>query len=259
MVQIQILNSSTAAQTGRSTRLLSAACSKKAAACDLLVKRLARATFIDRHVSSDLLAAATNLHPASNGQTIRVTSRPSHVQVVADGWACRAHILPSGARQLTDLVLPTEILLPVGAGEPSAEMLACGPVDLFTFDLTKLSEPALSLILRVREAGRNAEATRLRARLVSLGRRDARERLAYFIADVHARLKCVDLVEDDAFACPLTQEHLADLLGLTPVHVNRVLARLRAEGVLAMSSRRIFIADLPTLHRIGGFDQYTGD
>lgn len=97
------------------------------------------------------------------------------------------------------------------------------------------------------------EAT-LRAWIVNLGRRDALERLAHLFCELHARLELVGMVDGGRFDLPMTQEVIADALGLTTVHVNRTLQRLRSDGYIELSSGRLTILDVLGLQRIGGFD-----
>ncbi|WP_202946716.1 Crp/Fnr family transcriptional regulator [Allomesorhizobium alhagi] len=66
--------------------------------------------------------------------------------------------------------------------------------------------------------------------LVGIGRRDARERTAHFLLELGARLKLVGLGSAAGYACPLSQSMLADAIGLSAVHVNRVLRELREAG-----------------------------
>nr|WP_276039880.1 Crp/Fnr family transcriptional regulator [Sphingomonas sp. GM_Shp_1] len=121
-----------------------------------------------------------------------------------------------------------------------------------------LPEKTRTLVYRGQQIQQGDVTRRLRARLVSLGRRDARERLAYLMAETHARLAGFGLTENNGFDWPFTQEHLADILGLTPVHINRVLGRLRGEGLLVVRNRHVAILDVAGLHRAGGFDAAHG-
>ncbi len=91
--------------------------------------------------------------------------------------------------------------------------------------------------------------------VVNLGRRDALERLAYLLCELHFRLGLIDgCVDDNQFAFPLTQDDLADVLGLTPVHVNRKLQQLRQNDIINLRSRKMQILDLPQLRQIAGFN-----
>ncbi len=88
---------------------------------------------------------------------------------------------------------------------------------------------------------------------VDLGRRSAEERMAHFLLELGARLNLVGLGDRRGFDCPLTQHHLADALGLSAVHVNRVPRQLREEGLVTFQKRRV-VFDFDRLRDLAGFD-----
>lgn len=87
-----------------------------------------------------------------------------------------------------------------------------------------------------------------------LGRLDAAGRIAHFVCEVHARMKAIGRVKDGVFALPLTQQDIGEACGLTSVHVNRTLRRLREEGVADIGRGEARIAEPRQLARIGEFD-----
>lgn len=90
--------------------------------------------------------------------------------------------------------------------------------------------------------------------LVSIGRRDAKERTAHFLLELGARLKLVGLGSTAGFACPLSQYIVADALGLSAVHVNRVLRELREAGLVTFQDGQVTIHDLAGLVKLADFD-----
>lgn len=94
----------------------------------------------------------------------------------------------------------------------------------------------------------------LREWLVSIGRRDAFERIGHLFCELHFRLKLIGLVEDDRMDLPLTQEDIADATGLTAVHTNRTLQRLRGEGLIELPSHVLTINDIGVLRDRAGFN-----
>ena len=90
--------------------------------------------------------------------------------------------------------------------------------------------------------------------LVNLGRRSADVRMAHFMLELGARLRLVGIGDQGGFACPLTQYHLADALGLSAVHVNRVLRHLREAGLLTFQRGRVRFNDIVRLRDLAGFD-----
>ncbi|MCA1776826.1 MAG: Crp/Fnr family transcriptional regulator, partial [Loktanella sp.] len=90
--------------------------------------------------------------------------------------------------------------------------------------------------------------------LVNLGRRSAEVGMAHFLLELGARLQLVGVGDKSGYDCPLTQHHLADTLGLTSVHVNRVLRNLREDGLLTFQKGRVIFDDLDKLSELAGFD-----
>ena len=95
----------------------------------------------------------------------------------------------------------------------------------------------------------------LRERIVSLGRRDARGRIAYLLCELLWRHAAMGLAEGEMFRLPLTQTELGDALGLTPVHVNRVLKEFREHRLIAMERRLLRVLDPEGLQHIAAFDK----
>jgi len=93
--------------------------------------------------------------------------------------------------------------------------------------------------------------------LVNLGRRNALERVAHFLIEFGERLQVVGLATDRGYECPFTQDDLADALGLSAIHINRILRQLRERQLLTLSHGSLQIHDLPGLAAVAQFsDQY---
>jgi CRP-like cAMP-binding protein len=90
--------------------------------------------------------------------------------------------------------------------------------------------------------------------LVNIGRRTAESRMAHFLLELGARLKLVGVGDKTGFDCPLTQYHLADALGLSAVHVNRVLRLLREKGLVTFQLCKVSLDNRPALVDLAGFD-----
>ena len=98
------------------------------------------------------------------------------------------------------------------------------------------------------------EEALLAERVVSLGRRDATERLAHVLCEIVARLQLIQKHEGDTLQLPLLQEDFADILGLSVIHIVRVFNRLEMMGVVKYKSRRVQLIDLEKLKQVAGFD-----
>jgi CRP-like cAMP-binding protein len=86
--------------------------------------------------------------------------------------------------------------------------------------------------------------------IVRLGRLSAYERIADWLLEMYERLGSAGLTRGNSFEMPLTQETLADALGLTTVHVNRTLQSLRLNGVLSVYARTVVLHDLASLEQL---------
>jgi CRP-like cAMP-binding protein len=90
--------------------------------------------------------------------------------------------------------------------------------------------------------------------LFRLGRLDAIERISHFLSETNARLKAIGLSDGHRFRLPITQTDLAEICGLTTVHVNRVLRQLRDDGLCVFRSSTVDISDPDLLAQRGQFD-----
>jgi hypothetical protein len=94
----------------------------------------------------------------------------------------------------------------------------------------------------------------LRAWIVSMGRRNGLQRVAHLMCELYVRARNIGLTDGERVALPLTQMVIGDALGLTPIHVNRVLRKLRLTGVMTLSGGNLVINDIGKLAAVAGFD-----
>lgn len=188
---------------------------------------------------------------------VREGERPEHIHVLMAGWAARYKTLPDGSRQITAFVLPGDT---VDMGAAVLNYADHSVIALTPVAIAKVTRRLLMQTTRERPvlaqafwwAGLVDEAV-LRTWIVNLGRRDAYTRVAHLVCELHARLKRIGMAKEEEFGLPLTQEQLADALGLTSVHINRTLQRLRFEGVLSIRHHVLTIHDVERLRAVAGF------
>lgn len=180
------------------------------------------------------------------------------VAVLLSGWASLYKLLPDGRRQITALLLPGDlcdpnVLLPA-ATNPCVSALT--PVTLAKLSVAAIRAMAAS-------SPDLAEALHWQAMValniqrewtVSLGRRSAAERIAHLLCEVWTRLDMVGLANVSDCGLPLTQGDLADAMGSSTVHVNRVLRDLRVDGLAEVHGRRLVILDRQRLANLAMFD-----
>lgn len=179
--------------------------------------------------------------------------------VLASGWACSYKILASGTLQIVDFQIPGDFLglrsvlfrtadhnvepvTPVQASEVKQREL-----------LAAFSETP-RLATAVLWAASRDEAMVVE-HLVDLGRRSASERMVHFLLELGTRLRLVGMADRTGYSCPLSQYLLADALGLSAVHVNRVLRELREDGLLTFQKGRVTFDDYDGLVALSAFDR----
>ena len=179
--------------------------------------------------------------------------------VITDGWAVQYELLEDGSRQILDFLLPGSMAGSwPGDGARSPHFVqaltgvrACGFATAGCLGAAK-SNPALAL--RLAEIARRSHYRALR-RLTLIARRTARERVAGLLFDLYRWVqRWSPSPWADGISLPLTQEHIGDALGLTNVHVNRMLRELREEGVLVLKGGVLRILDPARLVEIVGCD-----
>jgi CRP-like cAMP-binding protein len=125
-------------------------------------------------------------------------------------------------------------------------------IPLFWFAWLSESNPQLATRLFWSSA---AETAMLAEHLITIGRRSALERVAHFLLELSVRLHKLGLIEEETFRLPLTQEIIADALGLSVPYVNRILHQLRDEGLIKMKNQRICIQNVEELAALADFKQ----
>lgn len=201
----------------------------------------------------------TDLRSLSSHETyISAGQRLTSSTLLIDGIMCRYKDLPDGQRQITGLHVSGDFL------------------DLHSFTLKTLDHNIMALtpcrilhaphdrlrnmtethphLTRVYWFLTNLDAAIHREWVLSLGRRNAIQRLAHLICELRTRLGLVGMGDDTGFDLALTQIDLADCTGLTPVHVNRTLRKLRERGLMDFRGRRVTILDMDGLRSVAEFD-----
>jgi CRP-like cAMP-binding protein len=165
--------------------------------------------------------------------------------LVVEGWAARVRILPDGRRQFLGFLLPGEL---IGMCPHSRPLALCTVVAITPVRTCRAPDPALFPALREAYAVSKAlEEAHLLAQITRLGRLNALERLGDVMLELLERLALGGQVRNATFAMPLTQEMLSDVLGLTPVHVNRMVQQARRLGWFEWRAKRVTIKDAAAL------------
>ena len=195
----------------------------------------------------------------SGTYTIREADAPEHCAVLVSGFAFRQKLTGEGAMQIVALHIPGDALdfqnLFLDVSDHSLQMLTRAEVAL-------VAMRDLQVLARERQTVGHAilvkilvEASIFREWVLNVGRRESRVRVAHLLCELGVRLHTEGLAKDYGYELPMTQEQLADAVGLTPVHVNRTLKALEAEGLIVRSKRSISFPDWKRLRLVGDFNQ----
>ncbi|MEH6836498.1 MULTISPECIES: Crp/Fnr family transcriptional regulator [Falsihalocynthiibacter] len=178
--------------------------------------------------------------------------------VLASGWACSYKILHDGQRQIIDFQIPGDFLglrsVLLHMSDHSIEPITDIEVSEFLVsDLMEAFTQTPRLAMAILWAASRDEAMVVE-HLADIGRRSAAERMAHFLLELGARLALVGLGSKKGYACPLTQYLLADALGLTAIHVNRVLRQLRESGLVTFRDGYVTFDAYDRLTEFAEFD-----
>ncbi len=184
-------------------------------------------------------------------------SHSAHLFTVLSGWGFRYKTLEDGRRQILNYVMPGDLVGLQGTiiGEMQHSVEALSPVTLCVFERDKLmtlynKHPSLAFDLTWIAA---REERILDEHLLSIGRRSALERAAYLLAYLHQRATVLGLFATRA-SLPITQQHIADTLGLSIVHTNKTLRKLAQRRLIHWQERGCDILDGKGLSDLAGWE-----
>jgi CRP-like cAMP-binding protein len=227
---------------------------------DLLVRRLSRLAQLSERDLALIQAMVSHTEEISAGtELIREGEALDAPRLLMAGWACRFRTLPDGRRQIFEFILPGDIyglcLRPQAIALTTS--LALTPVviadaaplgNAITTDAE--SYPGLT---EACYATASLDEAYLLNQLMRVGRQTAFERTAHFILEIHERLGVVGLAGETTVAIPLTQEIMADALGLSVVHLNRTLQQLRRNELIEFKGGLVRLLQPGRLSEIANF------
>ncbi|WP_027062639.1 Crp/Fnr family transcriptional regulator [Mesorhizobium loti] len=193
------------------------------------------------------------------GQDLVVAgSRPAYSTVLVEGLAARYKVLQNGGRQFTAFQVPGDfvdlhafLLKTMDHG-----IVALSPCRVMLADHAKLravteQAPHLTRLLWLDTL---VDGAIHREWIVAMGRRSSASHLAHLICELYVRLQVVKQTEGMSFRFPLSQAEMADVMGLSVVHMNRVIAELRKTEAISWVNHTISILDWDRLAAIAEFD-----
>ena len=214
-------------------------------------------------LSRDQIAAMEALKPRrrrfERGAVLRRCDEASeHVFCLVEGWAIRCRILPDGQRQILSLLIPGDIcdLQALVGADQDHHIIALTDLEVnecpaCEFEALLADQPDLA---RLFLAAKVEDEALLREHVVRLGRRKARERVLHLVLEICERQRLAGDARPRRLAYSMNRETLADILGLSPVHVSRSLAALSRAGVISTDQGRIELVDADDAAAACGFD-----
>ena len=183
---------------------------------------------------------AVNPRRLPNQAELCFAGRVQTPQVLMSGWACYQRVLRDGRRQILSFLLPGDFIGSVMHSTLPASRTALALTPVVTADAvalqTAMDAVALPGLVDAVHRTAYAEEVRMRDHIVRLGRQTAYERVVHLMLEFRHRLNATGQVLDDGFAVPLTQEVMADALGLSVVHINRTLQQIRRDSLFELRS-----------------------
>lgn len=191
------------------------------------------------------------------GTVLAEATRNPHLYTILSGWAFRYKLLPDGRRQIVNFAMPGDMIGLQGTlmGDMQHSVEALSPMLLCVFQREELmrlykAHPALAYDVTWIAA---REETILDENLLSVGRRNALERLAYLLSFIAERARDVGLFNGAPMEIPITQQHLADTLGLSLVHTNKTVRKLAEARLVRWREGGCEILDLEKLKERAGW------
>lgn len=224
----------------------------------ILIRKLLNHSPLSAADQAAVAALPYSLRQVAPGDAIlREGGRADLCPILLSGFVYRQKVASDGGRQIVALKLPGDALdfqsiyLHVADHDVRALTAArLALIPLRAIEQLTVERPAIARAVLVDIL---IEAAIAREWLLNIGRRNAIARLAHLLCELHDRVSDIASERSGSFSVPLTQEQLADLLGLTPVHINRMVRRLEQMGAIGRPSRSLIILNLPELAKISSF------
>ena len=189
---------------------------------------------------------------------VRAGDSPSRSCLLLSGFACVYKLTGDGKRQIVSFSIPGDIpdlqSLHLEVLDNSLSTLTLCRVGFITHEALRDLCERYPRITSAFWRETLIDAAIFREWVMNVGQREAYSRMAHVFCELIVRLRAVGLVEDHACTLPITQGEFADAIGVSTVHVNRVLQEMRANGIIELSGDRLKVPDWETLKRAGDFD-----
>lgn len=225
----------------------------------LFIRKLRARHDVSREEEAALCSMRWSLRAYERGETmVRAGQQLEHSMLLLSGWAARSKFAPDGARQIVEINLAGDFIDLHGfiLKRLDHEISAASRCEIATVPHSELRRimDELPRLARVLWFQTLVDAAIHREWMFVLGKKRSRSRLAQFFCEMLARLEIVGRAGGGDFALPFSQQELADITGMTPVHANRSLKELRDAGLVTFRNNRAVVHDPAGLARDARFD-----
>ena len=183
---------------------------------------------------------------------------PDAVHLILEGFACRYKVLPTGERSIFAYLIPGDtcdwhVFILKRMDHSIGTLSACTVVDIPRSKVLEITDNYPAITRAMWFITLIDEAT-LREWIVNVSRRSAESAIAHLFCELLLRLETVGLRVGNGFELPITQTELADTIGLSTVHVNRVLQDLRQQGLIELRNKSLQLLNLEALEKLAQFE-----
>jgi CRP-like cAMP-binding protein len=210
----------------------------------------------DREAIRQLPFIYRSLAPAA--YMVREGEPPEYCALLLSGFAYRHKVTGDGERQILAVHLPGEFLdlqnSFLKVADHNVQALTRCDVAMVPVPALEALASAYPRISRAMWIDTLIDAAVFREWMVNVGRRDSTSRIAHLLCEYALRLHAAGLADERRYELPMTQEQIADAVGLTPVHVNRVLQDLGRKRLIVRDKRAVEILDWDGLRDVGDFN-----
>ncbi|GLP85710.1 Crp/Fnr family transcriptional regulator [Tritonibacter mobilis] len=226
---------------------------------EVLIRKVSGFFDITDEVSASFSEICTDLEELEAGTVIVPQDGVyGDVFLLERGWVTRSRHLETGARQIVNVALPGDFVAMNALLFSTSDFELRCKTDVAAFRLPAdrlgsalARDPMFAAALFWVNAH---EESLLAERIVSLGRRTARQRTAHVLCELMARLEIIGITDPEQFIIPMSQEEFADVLGISVVHMNKTLRSFEREDVISFRNALLLVKDRGKLEHEAGFD-----
>ncbi|GHC25569.1 Crp/Fnr family transcriptional regulator [Kushneria pakistanensis] len=226
---------------------------------DPLLKKLQHYTDLGKKEVSVLCSAPEKTRQFDKGEhIISEGENPVVVHMMVEGWACRCKMLSDGREQIMGYLIKGDMcdlhVTLLSHMDHSIRTLTSATVAMIPQESIEQIFEDYPRLARALSWSMTVDEAITRHWILNVGLRSAEARVAHLFCEMLLRFQTAGLTSDNTIDMPLTQTNMGEALGLTPVHINRVLQRLRQKNLITLAHKKLVVLDLEGLKEVAEFD-----